>query len=230
VGSLYGFEIKTDLPLRRLNEAAGTRGILVIEQALEPLPVPAGEPEGVLEDERGRRWYASYELDGDCLLRLPPTGSFLLQAGPGRVAVASSDDDPELLEHRIASAAICTLLSMRGDLVLHAAAVEAGGKAILLCGPSRRGKSTLVRELGRAGHSVLGEDGIAIALGAAGAVAHPGAPRKRGAGRRPGAWRAGRRPGRGDRPAAREGSRPGGRAAASRASAGAAHAQPRPQR
>ncbi len=176
MASLYGFEVKSDLPLRRLNSAAGTRGELLIETAAEPLVAPAGEPAGSLVDADGRRWFASYELeDGGCLLQMPPTGSFLLEPGGGRIAVDASDGDAELLEHRLASSAICTLLSLRGDLALHAAAVEAAGAAIVFCGPSLRGKSTLARALGEGGYRVLGEDGVAIELGEAGPVAHPGA-------------------------------------------------------
>ncbi len=176
MGSLYGFEVKSDLPLRRLNAAAGTRGELTVEAVAKPLVAPDDEPAGSLVDDDGRRWFASYELgDGGCLLQMPPTGSFLLEPGDGRIAVDSSDGDAELLEHRIASSAICTLLSMRSDLALHAAAVEAEGRAIVFCGPSLRGKSTLARALGEAGCRLLGEDGIAIELGADGLVAHPGA-------------------------------------------------------
>ncbi|HEU4736794.1 MAG TPA: hypothetical protein VFS48_07200 [Solirubrobacterales bacterium] len=176
MGSLYGFEVKSDLALRRLNSAAGTRGELVVETTVEPLVAPAGGPVGSLVGADGRRWFASYELgNGSCLLQMPPTGSFLLEPGAGRVAVESSDEDAELLEHRIASSAICTLLSLRGDLALHAAAVEADGRAIVFCGPSLRGKSTLARALGESGCPLLGEDGIAIELSAAGPIAHPGA-------------------------------------------------------
>jgi len=176
MGSLYGFEVKTELPLRRLNAAAGTRGELRIELATGPLERPAGEPLGQLLDDEGRCWYASHELEGGRrLLWMPPSGSFLLDPGAGRVAVQRDDGDDELLEHRIASSAVCTLLSLRSDLVLHAAAVEREGRAVVFCGPSMRGKSTLARALGEAGCGLLGEDGIALELGGAGAVAFPGA-------------------------------------------------------
>ena len=176
MSSLYGFEVKSDLPLLRLNSAAGTRGELRIEAAREPLEAPAEEPAGSLLDEDGRRWFASWELDGGaCLLEMPPTGSFLLEPAEGRVVVDSTGGGPEVLEHRIASSAICTLLSLRGDLALHAAAVEAEGSAIVFCGPTMRGKSTLVRALGEGGCRVLGEDGIAVELSKAGPIAHPGA-------------------------------------------------------
>ncbi len=176
MGSLYGFEVKSDLPLGRLNAATGTRGELKVEAAAEPLRAPAREPTGTLIDEEGRCWYASYELEqGRCLLQLPPAVSFLLEPATGRVVVDSRGEDGELLEHRIASSAICTLLALRGDLVLHASAVEVEGRAVLFCGPTLRGKSTLARALGEAGCRLLGEDGIAIGLDGERAIAFPGA-------------------------------------------------------
>ncbi len=176
MSSLYGFEVKSDLPLLRLNSAAGTRGELRIEAATEPLVRPDQAPVSTLVTDDGRCWYASYELeDGRCLIELPPTASFLLEPAASRLLVDSEDDDAELLEHRIVSSAASTLLSMRGDLVLHAAAVEAGGRAVLFCGPTQRGKSTLARALGEAGYRLLGEDGIAIELGDGEPVAFPGA-------------------------------------------------------
>jgi hypothetical protein len=176
MSSLYGFEVKSEFPLRRLNSTPGTRGELVVELAREPLVPPVGEPAGSLVGADGRRWFASYELaGGNCLLQMPPTGSFLLNPAQGRIRVEPSDDDAELLEHRLASSAVCTLLSLRGDLALHAAAVEADGRAVVFCGPSLRGKSTLARALGEGGCGLLGEDGIAIELGEDGSVAHPGA-------------------------------------------------------
>jgi hypothetical protein len=175
MASLYGFEVKTKLPLRRLNAALGTRGELSIEVAAERLQRPAAEPVSTLVDEQGRCWYASYELGGGgCLLELPPTGAFLLEPAAGRVIVDSHDGDAELLEHRLVSAAVCTLLAMRGDLVLHASAVAVDGRAVLFCGPTQRGKSTLARVLGEAGHPVLGEDGVAISLDRDGTTAFPG--------------------------------------------------------
>lgn len=176
MSSLFGFEIKSDLPLRRLNAAEGTRGELAVGLAAEPLDAPGQEPVSTLIDDAGRCWYASYELaDGCCLLELPPSGSFLIDPEAGQVAIDRDDGDDELLEHRVASSALCILLALRGDLVLHASAVEVDGRATLFCGPTQRGKSTLARALGEAGYRLLGEDGIAIELGDGAPTAFPGA-------------------------------------------------------
>lgn len=176
MSSLYGFEVKSDLPLLRLNSAAGTRGELRIEVAAGALDRPDQAPVSALVTDDGRCWYASYELeDGRCLVELPPTASFLLEPASGRIIVDSEASDAELREHRIVSSAVCTLLSMCGDLVLHASAVDAGGRAVLFCGPTQRGKSTLALALGEAGYRLLGEDGIAIELDDGRPVAFPGA-------------------------------------------------------
>ena len=175
MGSLYGFEVESELELRRLNRAPGVRGTLRVVTARAQLAEPDREPVDTLEDESGRRWYASYETGDGYLLSLPPTASFLLEAEERRVTVDLGEDDLGLLEHRLASSAICTLLSMCGDLVLHASAVTADGGAVVFCGPTGRGKSTLARVLGEAGHGVLGEDGVAISMGESVPVVYPGA-------------------------------------------------------
>ncbi len=175
MSSLYGFEVKTELPLRRLNAAPGTRGELTIDVARAPLPAPRGEPVSTLIGDDGRRFYASYELDGHCLLELPPSGEFLLDPAAVRLTVDIGDDDEALREHRIVSSAVCTLLAMRSDLALHASAVAVEGRAVLFCGPSGRGKSTLALALGEAGNEVLSEDGVAISIGPEGPIAFPGA-------------------------------------------------------
>jgi hypothetical protein len=50
------------------------------------------------------------------------------------------------------------LLAWRGDLPLHACAVEIAGKTILLCGPSGAGKSTLCATLVADGACLLSDD------------------------------------------------------------------------
>jgi hypothetical protein len=175
MGSLYGFDVKAELPLRRLNAAAGTRGELTIEVADRPLAVTRGEPVSTLVGDDGRCFYASHELNGRCLLELPPSGEFLLDPDAVLMTVGVGDDDAALREHRIVSSAVGTLLAMRGDLVLHASAVAVDDRAVVFCGPTGRGKSTLALALGEAGNPMLGEDGVAIDLEGGDPVAFPGA-------------------------------------------------------
>ena len=58
---------------------------------------------------------------------------------------------------------ICTL--ERGDVSIHASAVEVAGRAVLLAGPSRYGKTTLASALAQAGHRLLAEDSSRCSAG-----------------------------------------------------------------
>jgi hypothetical protein len=57
------------------------------------------------------------------------------------------------------------LLVERGDLPLHAAAVEVDGRAVILTGPTRHGKTTLAACLAGAGFRLLSEDLVDVRFG-----------------------------------------------------------------
>lgn len=54
------------------------------------------------------------------------------------------------------------LLAELGELVLHASAVEFGGRIVLFLGETGTGKSTLATSLHQAGHPLLGDDAVVI--------------------------------------------------------------------
>jgi hypothetical protein len=68
-------------------------------------------------------------------------------------------------------AALCAF--RRGDISLHAAAVEIEGRAVLLAGPSHAGKTTLAAAFLQAGYRFLSEDTTCCAVGDA-PRAYPG--------------------------------------------------------
>ena len=69
-------------------------------------------------------------------------------------------------------ALLCVL--HRGDLPLHAAAIEVGGEALLLAAPSAFGKTTLVAAALAAGYRHLAEDLSCVRLGAGRPTVVPG--------------------------------------------------------
>jgi serine kinase of HPr protein (carbohydrate metabolism regulator) len=101
--------------------------------------------------------------DRAVLIRVPMVGRFLVTAaGPvlaEREAGATDSDLRCFLDEPVAAAAAL----LRGDLVLHAAAVAIGGRAVVLCGPPAVGKSALAAALAQRGHSVLADAVTAVA-------------------------------------------------------------------
>lgn len=65
------------------------------------------------------------------------------------------------------------LLSLRGELVFHGAAIAAGDEAIAILGPSGRGKSTLTSAFARRGHPFLGDDCLQLDLTGSQVRVHP---------------------------------------------------------
>ena len=73
----------------------------------------------------------------------------------------SATDDCSL-DHFLSDQVIPRVLAHRGDHVVHAGAVRSGDSAILMVGPSGRGKSTLAASFDQAGEPLLGDDAMVI--------------------------------------------------------------------
>lgn len=149
-GSCYGFAIESQLELVYLREGGGT-----------PLVVVEGNGQGP-SDEALLEWrdpfraslYASaptYRLWVDEL------GWYEIDTEQGRILVPGSGERV-LLEERLWGIPLALSFAARGDLPLHAAAVEVNGEAILIAAPGVFGKTTLAAAFASAGYRVLTED------------------------------------------------------------------------
>ena len=65
------------------------------------------------------------------------------------------------------------LLHQREQLVLHASAIRVGGKAVLFCGTSGTGKSTMAAALAQRGYPLITDDVCAIAAEGAAPLVYP---------------------------------------------------------
>jgi hypothetical protein len=84
-------------------------------------------------------------------------GVTLIDPAHSRIRIPSGIRGALWEEHLWGVPAILCFLA-RGDLPLHAAAVEVDGGAVLLAAPGHHGKTTLALALHNAGHRVLAED------------------------------------------------------------------------
>lgn len=101
----------------------------------------------------------TWEIAGDqLLLRIPGVARFLLQAGRDIVFEPCDHGQSSDIAIFVTGTVFGILLHQRRQAVLHASAVMVGGKAILFCGRSGAGKSTMAAALGNAGYPLLNDD------------------------------------------------------------------------
>jgi hypothetical protein len=110
------------------------------------------EDEAVLAPQEA---YLAFRDVGTCIVR------------NGRDIVVSRLADSHDAELRLAllGPAFAVLLQQRGFLVLHASAVNVGGRAVAFLGGSGQGKSTIAAALHRRGHPLIVDDLVAVRVG-----------------------------------------------------------------
>jgi hypothetical protein len=154
-GTCFGYLVRSSLPFLALRGGDGT-----------PLEVKdnAAEPQRIQEipllhwfDEAGNEIAEVHARNGAYDVRIEELGWFQVDPSVPAVAVPPGSDDIRR-EARLwgIPAVLCFL--QRGDLPLHAAAVDVGGSALVLAAPGRFGKTTLAGAFLRDGHRVLSED------------------------------------------------------------------------
>jgi hypothetical protein len=127
--------------------------------------VPAGLSDAL---ERGANW----ERDADAwLVSVPGLARILVRQAGEIVVEAAPGVAPDDLAVFAAGPMLGLLLQLRGRIVLQASAVAVAGGAVLFCGETNAGKSTLAAALGRRGYPMICDDLCAIDPAA------PGGPR-----------------------------------------------------
>jgi hypothetical protein len=160
-GSCFGFAIRSSLDLRYLRGGGGDR--LLIDESPVALP-DLGRPLLDWRPPRNPFRAGLYVERGTYLLWVADAGWFRID--PERPAISvPTGGDPLRREERTWGIPILLCFLHRGDLPLHAAAVEIGGQAVLLAAPGRGGKTTLAAAFAAAGYRVLAEDLACIRMG-----------------------------------------------------------------
>ena len=147
---IAGLTVGSDLSLPHMAAMTKSTSAPDIHIRRGPVPLTLACP-----DSSGPSW----EIAGDqLLLRIAGVARFLLQAG--RDIIFEPCDHGQASDSAIfvAGTVFGILLHQRRQAVLHASAVMVGGKAILFCGASGAGKSTMAAALGNAGYPLLNDD------------------------------------------------------------------------
>lgn len=117
-----------------------------------------------------------YRVDGGYSVRYHGLADFFISTDgcESRLVTASSDSTHDI-EHTYRNQILPMALSRQGQLVVHASAVDTGGKCAAFIGVSGRGKSTLAASFALLGYPFLTDDGLVVTVVDGG---HCGSPRK----------------------------------------------------
>lgn len=169
VGSCSGFAVRSHVPFETLRSGGGAL-LHVAEGGLEE---PTGKVLVTWPVRPDNPFHGRLLRDGDrYAFWASDAGWFVIDPQAPSITV-SAGGDALRREMRLfgVPTAICVL--ERGDVSIHAAAVDVGGHGVLLAGPSRFGKTTLAAAFARAGHRLLAED-TAVCTSRLGPAVFPG--------------------------------------------------------
>lgn len=146
-----GLSVASGVELPGLIAAAPAPGVpdIVISRGEVPL-----ELNGEMLN-RGPNWM---HAGSAFLLHVPGVARFLIENARQIVFATEGGKDPADVTAFLTGSVMGLLLHLRGYVVLHASAVLVGGKAVLFCGYSGAGKSTMAAALGKRGYTMLSDD------------------------------------------------------------------------
>ncbi len=157
VGSCAGLDVCSALRLRTLRRAGGGSPLLIRGGAEPP---EDGELLTEWQPRAGNPFHGRLMRTSDgYAFWASDAGWFRISQDEPSITMETDSTEPGLMrEVRMFGVPGSIVAFAQGDLSLHASAVEVSGRAVLLAGPSRHGKTTLAAALGAAGHRVLTED------------------------------------------------------------------------
>jgi hypothetical protein len=160
LGACHGFHVCSDLPvaLTRSADLARPMPILSVQQASGSMPEPTEPALREWVPGPGTPFSARlHRLPDGYGMWIDDLGAYHVSPAASRITVPAgvpvANWEPRLWGM---PAALCYIA--RGDVSLHAAAVDVDGSALLFIAPGRFGKTTLAAAFLRAGHRVLAED------------------------------------------------------------------------
>jgi hypothetical protein len=163
----FGFEVVSSTKLRTLRPGSGDP--LSIEESAEIdvegrqlaewLPRPDNPFHGrLIATAAGHAFWTS------------DAGWYGIPDGEQRIVIPAVSPDELRREIRLWGIPVGLRLIARGDLSVHAAAIEVDGQAVLLAAPGHFGKTTLAAAFAQAGHRLLSEDVTCVRPGRAALV------------------------------------------------------------
>ena len=156
VRSCQGFTINSEYRFRFTRSGASRDQLSVVPMLGEP---PSADQPQIL-DWQTENGEVSRLYGGGRIFTFWADGVGWFRIAPFDGTIEVPDAAPDLLRREMRLWGVPTALAFtrRGDLSLHAAAIDVGGAAVLIAAPGRFGKTTLSVAFHRAGHRLMSED------------------------------------------------------------------------
>ncbi len=151
-----GLSVLSEITLPGL--IANPRRSAAADVTIREAPVPMALDEASV---LGPTWQMA---DDSFLIRIPGIARFLLHGGRDIAFEIEDGSAQSEVAIFLVGTVFGILLHLRQRIVLHASAVRVGGKAVLFCGASGAGKSTIAAALGKHGFPLVTDDVCAIDL------------------------------------------------------------------
>jgi len=166
----FGFQIRCRESLRFVRWGGGvdTLEVVVTPGPRKP-PSAARLTDWTLAGPERRVQGTLYKVERGFEFWAKGVGAYRIDPEAGRIEMPEGHDDITR-EQRLWGIPTALCFMHRGDVPLHAAAVEVHGGAVLLAAPRRHGKTTLALAFQRHGYRVLTEDVACCRLGPVPAV------------------------------------------------------------
>lgn len=153
----WGLNIISELECPELLGGTGSADVSVVMSST-PESLPDAEFRGV-----------RYEMtQNKFLLRVDNVARYHVTNGDRIVVEPFPDAEPQAVRLFLLGSAFGALLQQRDLVPIHASVMEMGGRAVMFCGPSAMGKSTLAMTLYNRGYRMLADDVCVIKLDEAG--------------------------------------------------------------
>ena len=162
--SCFGFTVRSGHPFRFLRQGCGEETLEVVRTAASLEAVDATLLfEWTLRDPNADVTAKLYDANGVFHFWTSDAGWYRIDPRARRIEMSEHADEIRR-EQRLWGIPTALCIKDRGDLVLHAAAVEVDGSAMVLAAPGRFGKTTLALAFHREGYRLLTEDTACCSL------------------------------------------------------------------
>ena len=155
-GVCFGFHVASDVGLRYLRPGSDGDPLEITASTRTSEPTGPAALDWPLRGGDGDR-ARLYVRDHGFSFRTEQEGWFHIDPAAARIEIPG-DADPVRRETRLWGVPTVLCFLHRGDMSLHASAVEVDGSALLFAAPGRFGKTTMAGAFVAAGHRLVAED------------------------------------------------------------------------